>query len=154
MIIGDWLDRGAIAARVSAADKRQALSVVSEIAARAFGLKAPKVFDALMERESVAATGVGHGVAVPHAQVPDLDRIRGVFVRLETPVDYGAVDEAPVDIIFALLAPPGRGSEHLRALARVARALRRPEIREQLRNARTPDAVHALLSQEAQSSAA
>src|SRR5258708_28208728 len=103
MIIGDLLDRGAIAARVSAASKRQALSVVAEIAARAFSLKAPKIFDALMEREAIAATGVGHGVAAPHAHLAGLDPVRGVFVRLESPVQLGAVDQEPVAIDFSLL---------------------------------------------------
>jgi len=154
MNIGDLLGRASISARVSASTKRQALAVVSEIAARAFDLKAARVFDALMERECAAATGVGHGVAVPHAQVQGLDRIRGVFVRLEAPVEFGSVDDKPVDLIFALLAPPGAGSEHLRALARVSRILRCVDVREQLRHAASADAIHALLTQEPRSSAA
>ena len=154
MNIGELLDNGSIAARVSATTKRQALSVVAEIAARVFRVKATSVFDALMEREAMAPTGVGHGIAVPHAQIAGLDRIRGVFVRLETPIEFGAVDDEPVDLLFALLAPPGASSDHLRALARVSRVLRRPDVREQLRAARGADTIHALLAQEAQSSAA
>ena len=154
MIIGDLLDSGSIAPRVAAASKRQALSIVAEIAARAFALKAPKVFEALMEREAIGPTGVGRGVAVPHAQVAGLDRIHGIFVRLESPVDFGAVDDEPVDLLFALLAPQGGGSEHLRALARVSRVLREAELREQIRNARGADAIHALLAREARPSAA
>ena len=154
MNIGDLLDNGSIAARVSATNKRQALSVVAEIAARVFKVKAARVLDALLEREATAPTGVGHGIAVPHAQIAGLDRMRGVFLRLETPIEFGAVDDEPVDLIFALLAPPAAGSDQLRALARVSRILRRPDIREQLRSARSADAIHALLAQEAQSSAA
>jgi len=154
MIIGDLLDRGAIAPRISAASKRQALAVISEIGARSFGLKAPELFDALMEREAAGSTGVGHGVAVPHAKVGGLDRIRGVFVRLEQPIDFGAVDEQPVDLVFALLSPPEAASEHLRALARVTRVLRQGDLREQLRKAWGADAVRALLVQEARPSAA
>ena len=154
MMVGTLLDSGSISPRVTAASKRQALAVVAEIAARRFGLKAAKVLDSLMERETIAPTGVGKGIAVPHAQVGGLDRMRGVFVRLETPVDFDAVDDKPVDLIFALLAPAGAGSEHLRALARVSRILRRADIREQLRVARTADAIHALLAQEVQISAA
>jgi len=154
MNIGDLLDNGSIAARVSATNKRQALSVVAEIAARVFKMKAARVLDALLEREATAPTGVGHGIAVPHAQIAGLDRMRGVFLRLETPIEFGAVDDEPVDLIFALLAPPAAGSDQLRALARVSRILRRPDIREQLRSARSADAIHALLAQEAQSSAA
>jgi len=117
-------------------------------------VKAAHVLDALLEREATAPTGVGHGIAVPHAQIAGLDRMRGVFLRLETPIEFGAVDDEPVDLIFALLAPPAASSDQLRALARVSRILRRPDIREQLRSARSADAIHALLAQEAQSSAA
>lgn len=154
MQIGDILDRGAIAVRVSARDKRRVLAVVAEIAARSFGLDSAAVLDALAEREQAGSTGVGHGVAVPHARLEGLERLRGVFVRLDHPTDFGSIDDQPVDLIFALFAPPQAGSEHLRALARVSRLLRQTELREHLRQARTPDAIHALLAQEAKSSAA
>ena len=91
---------------------------------------------------------------MPHARVAGLDRMRGLFLRLESPVDFDAIDGAPVDLIFALFAPPDAGSEHLRSLARVARMLRQKELRQQLRQARTPDAIHALLAQPARPSAA
>ena len=154
MDIGDLLDRHAIIPRVTATSKRQSLSVAAEVAARLYGLKAATVLDALLAREEEGSTGVGSGVAVPHARVKGLDRVRGIFFRLETPVDFGAVDDQPVDLVFALLAPPETRTEHLRALARVSRALRRPEMREQLRQARTQDAMQALLAREATPSAA
>ena len=102
----------------------------------------------------MGSTGVGYGVAVPHARVAGLTRLRGVFVRLEHAVEFGAVDDRPVDLIFALFAPPEANGEHLRALARVSRILRQAELREQLRKARSPDAIHALLTQEARPTAA
>jgi PTS system nitrogen regulatory IIA component len=148
MNIGDLLDRSAISLRVGAADKRRALAVIAEIAARQLDLEPGEVLDALLEREAAASTGVGHGVAVPHARLEGLKRMRGVFVRLEQPVDFAAVDDQPVDLLFALLAPRDAGADHLRALARVSRLLRQNELREQLRKARTADAVHALLVQE------
>lgn len=147
--IGDLLDRKAIALRVSAATKRQALAVIAEIAARNFGLEVADVLDALAEREAAGSTGVGHGVAVPHARLGGLDRMRGVFVRLEHPVDFQAVDEQPVDLLFALFAPMEATTEHLRALARVSRLLRQSEVRQRVRQARTADAIHALLLQDA-----
>jgi PTS system nitrogen regulatory IIA component len=149
MQIGDILDRNAIALRVSAANKRQALALIAEIAARNLGLDAPEILDALAEREQAGSTGVGHGVAAPHARLEGLERMRGVFVRLDQPVEFEAVDEQPVDLIFALFAPQDVGAEHLRALARVSRLLRQGELREQLRQARTADAIHALLVQDA-----
>jgi PTS system nitrogen regulatory IIA component len=152
--IEDLLDRRAITPKLSAHTKRQALSLLAETAARRFDLDAGVVLDALLAREQASSTGVGSGVAVPHARLEGLDRMRGVFVRLETPVDFDSVDGMPVDLIFALFAPADAGSEHLRALARVARLLRQKELRQQLRQARTPDAIHALLAQPAHPSAA
>lgn len=154
MQIGDILDRAAIAARASAPNKRQALTVVAEIAARHFGLDGAVVLEGLLEREAAGSTGVGYGVAVPHARLDGLTRMRGVFVRLDQPVDFESVDEHPVDLIFALFAPPNASSEHLRALARVSRMLRQGDLRDHLRQATTPDAVHALLVQEQPSAAA
>ena len=149
MNIGELLDRSAISVRVSAGNKKKVLAVIAEIAARNFGLDAGDVLDALSEREAAGSTGVGYGVAVPHARLEGLERMRGVFVRVEQPVEFGSVDDQPVDLLFALFAPKNAGAEHLRALARVSRLLRQGELREQLRKARSADAVHALLVQDA-----
>jgi nitrogen PTS system EIIA component len=145
MQIGELLDRHAIALRISAANKRQALAVIAEIAARNLGLDAGDVLDALAEREQAGSTGVGYGVAAHAARLEGLGRMRGIFVRLDQPVEFEAVDDQPVDLIFALFAPTDAGAEHLRALARVSRLLRQADLREQLRQARTADAIHALL---------
>ncbi|HEY0647536.1 PTS IIA-like nitrogen regulatory protein PtsN [Phenylobacterium sp.] len=149
MNIGELLDRSAISVRVSAGNKKKVLAVIAEIAARNFGLDAGDVLDALSEREAAGSTGVGYGVAVPHARLEGLERMRGVFVRVEQPVEFGSVDDQPVDLLFALFAPKNAGAEHLRALARVSRIMRQSELREQLRKARSADAVHALLVQDA-----
>ena len=154
MDIGDLLDSSAIGARVNASSKRQALSVVSEIAGRAFHLKSADVLAKLLQRERMGSTGVGAGVAVPHCRLRGLERVRGVFLRLDSPIDFGAVDEQPVDLIFALLAPINDASEHLRSLARVSRVLRQSELRQQLRQARGVDAIRALLVQDQRPSAA
>lgn len=148
MNIGELLDRTAISLRVGAANKKKALTVIAEIAARNFGLEPAAVLDALLEREAAGSTGVGHGVAVPHARLDGLERMRGVFVRLEQPVEFQSVDDQPVDLLFALFAPRNAGAEHLRALAKVSRQLRQGDLREQLRKARSADAVHALLVQD------
>ena len=154
MEIGDLLDRRAVTPKASAASKRQALALVAETAARRFDLDAGDILEALLAREQLGSTGVGSGVAVPHARTPGLDRMRAVFVGLEAPVDYGSVDGHPVDLLFALLAPESAGPEHLQAFARVARLLRQSKLRLQLRQARTPDAIYALLAQTAPPSAA
>ena len=144
MAIGDLLAPQGVVLRGGASSKRQALHAVAEAAAQALGLDEGRVFDALLEREALGSTGLGSGVAVPHARLSGIERVTGVFVRLDTPVAYDAVDDRPVDLMFALFAPPKDGAEHLRALAAVSRALRSSELREQLRQARTTDAVRAL----------
>ncbi|WGM29908.1 PTS IIA-like nitrogen regulatory protein PtsN [Brevundimonas sp. NIBR11] len=149
MDIGELLVRDGIVLKSGASSKRQALHVVASAAAHAMGQDEIRVFDALMEREALGSTGLGSGVAVPHARVPGLETVKAVFVRLDTPVAYDAVDDRPVDLMFALFAPPKAGAEHLRALAAVSRALRSPELREQLRQARTIDAIHALFVRDA-----
>lgn len=153
MNLSDLLDRESVAVRV-AATKRQVLSAIAEIAARRFGVAASTVLDALLERERAGSTGVGSGVAAPHARLAGLDRLRAVFVRLEHPVAFDAVDDKPVDLLFALFAPPDGDLEHLRALARVTRTLRQSEFRERLRQARAPDAMYALLASEPRRSSA
>lgn len=91
---------------------------------------------------------------MPHARSPEISKVSGVFVKLEQPLEFDAVDDRPVDLVFALFAPAEDGAEHLRALAAVSRLLRRPEVREQLRRARTPEALYALLVHRIEASAA
>jgi len=148
------LVRDGIVLKSGASSKRQALHGVATAAAQCMGIEETKIFDALMERESLGSTGLGSGVAVPHARLEGLGGIRAVFVRLDTPVAYDAVDDRPVDLMFALFAPPKSGADHLRALAAVSRAMRSPELREQLRQARTVDAVHALFVRDEAATAA
>jgi PTS system nitrogen regulatory IIA component len=154
MIIDDLLDIGAVVLKANATSKRQALALAADVAARRFGLKSAEVLEALLERESMGSTGVGHGVGLPHARLRGLDRIRGVFVKLDNPIAFAALDDKPVDLMFVLLAPHDAGVDHLRALAKISRLLRQPILREQLRSAQSSDAVLALLSQEPQTTAA
>src|SRR5687768_11275511 len=105
MEIGQWLDRNAIAYRASAANKRQALAIAAELGARSFGQEPSEVLEALSEREEEGSTGVGLGVAVPHARLTGLERMRAVFLRLEHPVEFDSVDDQPVDLVFVLFAP-------------------------------------------------
>jgi PTS system nitrogen regulatory IIA component len=154
MTIGDLLDSSAVSLRVSASNKRQVLNVIADVAARTLGVDADVALEGLLEREAAGSTGVGQGVALPHARIKGLDRVQAVFVRLETPVAYGALDDKPVDLLVALFAPPEANSQHLRALARVSRMMRLPELREQLRQARSADAIHVLLARESEPNAA
>ena len=154
MDISDLLVRDGIVLRHGASSKRQLLNMVAEAAAEGLGLDEAEVLEALLEREALGSTGLGSGVAAPHARVSGLQSVRGVFLRLETPVAYEAMDDRPVDLVFALFAPPRAGAEHLRALAAVSRALRAPELREKLRQAQTIDAVRALFVRDETATAA
>lgn len=149
MDIGDLLSRDAIVMRGGASSKRQALSMAAEAASGVLGLDQARILEALLEREALGSTGLGSGVAVPHARLQGLDRVVGVFVRLDAPVAFDAVDDRPVDLLFALFAPPEAGAEHLRALAAVSRLMRSSDVREQLRQARTADAINALFVRDA-----
>ena len=144
MDIGELLADGGVVLRSGASSKRQALHTVAEVAAQSLGMPENRILEALLEREALGSTGLGSGVAVPHARLEGIERVTAVFVRLDTPVAYGALDDRPVDLLLALFAPPRDGADHLRALAAVSRALRSPVMREQLRLARTPDAIRAL----------
>jgi PTS system nitrogen regulatory IIA component len=152
--LSEFLDPGAISARLNAPTKRQALSIIADIASRSLNIKSADLLAKLLERERLSSTGVGNGVAVPHAVLPGLDRMHGVFVRLETPIAFGAVDDQPVDLIFALFAPAEHPVEHLRALARVSRALRQADLRQHLRQAHSPDAIRALMVRDPRQTAA
>ena len=144
MDIAQLLAKDGVVLRSGASSKRQALHTVADTAARALRLDEDRILDALLEREALGSTGLGYGVALPHARIEGLTQVVAVFVRLETPVAYDAVDDRPVDLIFALFAPPSDGAEHLRALAAASRALRSSEMRLQLRQAHTTDAIRAL----------
>jgi PTS system nitrogen regulatory IIA component len=103
--------------------------------------------DGLQERESLGPTGVGNGIALPHARFEDLSKITGMFIRLEKPLDYESVDRLPVDLIFALFAPKDSGVDHLKALALVSRTMRDPNICAKLRANSDPVKLYAILTE-------
>ncbi|HEY1225454.1 MAG TPA: PTS sugar transporter subunit IIA [Brevundimonas sp.] len=154
MDIGELLTADGIVLRGGASSKRQALHIVADAAAQILAMSEGRVMDALLEREALGSTGLGSGVAVPHARIEGMSRVCAVFVRLDTPIAWGSLDDRPVDMLFGLFAPPSDGADHLRALAAVSRAMRDLELREQLRQARTADAVRALFVREKAATAA
>ena len=129
--------------------KKRLLQEIAQTAAQAYGFDASRAFDALQERETLGPTGVGDGVAIPHARVPGLDRVVGAFYRLERPVEYESVDRQPVDLVFALFAPENAGVDHLKALALVSRLMRDPATRTKLRANEDPTTLYAILTEEA-----
>lgn len=131
----------------SASSKKRLLHAVGEVAESAYGLESSRVVEALLERENLGPTGVGHGVALPHARLEGLDSVVGAFVRLEKPVDFNAVDRQPVDIAFALFAPEEAGVEHLKALALVSRTLRDSAVCAKLRANQDAQTLYSILTE-------
>jgi PTS system nitrogen regulatory IIA component len=143
-----------IVPNLHATSKKQALQELARHGAALTGLGERQIFDVLLERERLGTTGVGSGIAIPHGKLPGLDRLYGLFARIETPIDFDAIDEQPVDLIFMLLAPENAGADHLKALARVSRLLRDKAVCDKLRGSDNADALYALLTESARSHAA
>ena len=154
MDLSDLVSQQAVVAALKAANKKQLLQELASRAAALVGLPERTIFDTLLERERLGTTGVGHGIAIPHGRLAGLTRIWGVFARLDQPIDFDAIDDQPVDLVFLLLAPEGAGADHLKALARVSRLLRNTAICEKLRAADDAAAIYAILTEPAASSQA
>lgn len=154
MEIRDILATDAVSCNLRATSKKQLFQEIAARAADVYGLDARAIFEALLERERLGGTGMGRGVAAPHARLDGVEAIRGVFMRLEKPIDFDAVDDQPVDLVFALLAPEDAGADHLRALARVSRALRDPGVCAKLRSCADSTALYAVLTENIASRAA
>ena len=146
MDLSDLIAREAVISPLKAASKKQAIQTLSGRAADLTGFDPRDVFDTLLEREKLGSTGIGRGVAIPHGRVEGLDRLFGLFARLDKPIAFDASDEQPVDLIFLLLAPEGSGADHLKALARIARLLRDEGGAARLRDARDPNDIYELLT--------
>ena len=131
---------------VAAANKKALLQQLGGIAGEMAGVDPRQVIERVAAREKLGSTGFGGGVAIPHAKLPGLPKVNGVFVRLAHPIDFAAVDGLPVDLVFLLLSPEGAGAEHLKALARVSRRLRDRAFLTKLRGAGSPDALYALFT--------
>lgn len=144
--LADILKPAAVLPRLRAADRQQALSALADAAAKATGLSAPEIYESVQEREKLGGTGVGDGVAIPHARVAGLKAPLGVFARLENAVDFEAADEVPADLVFLLLSPKEAGADHLKALATIARTFRRAEVRDALRAAPSKEAIVVILT--------
>lgn len=145
MQINEFLDFEAIGLDLSPGNKRQLLNQLAQIAAARLSVDPSDIADAIAERERLGSTGFGGGVAIPHGKLASLDRVYALVARLAQPIDYKAIDGAPVDLVFLLLSPPDAGAEHLKALAAVSRLVRSATTIEKIRGARSRDAMAAVL---------
>ncbi len=148
------LKPSAVKVASSYSSKKRLFVDLGQTAADSYGVNADAVTTALLDRESLGPTGVGHGIALPHARLDGLEDIVGMFVRVEKPTEFSAVDKQPVDLVFCLLAPHQAGVEHLKALALVSRTLRDGDVCAKLRANNDPATLHAIFSESRASRAA
>lgn len=154
MDLSDLIEVSAVMPALKANSKKQLLQLLAEKAAAVTGLPEREVFDTILQRERLGSTGVGNGIAIPHGKLPGISRITGIFARLESPIDFEALDDQPVDLVFLLLAPEGAGADHLKALSRIARVLRDSDTVTKIRGTQDAAAIHTFLSQTPTSHAA
>jgi PTS system nitrogen regulatory IIA component len=154
MDLSDLIEPAAVLPALKANSKKQLLQLLAEKASALTGIPEREIFDTVLQRERLGSTGVGNGIAIPHGKLPGAARITGVFARLESPLDFEALDDEPVDLVFLLLAPEGAGADHLKALSRIARVLRDSETVAKIRGTRDADAIHTLLAHSPASHAA
>ncbi|HXL68227.1 MAG TPA: PTS IIA-like nitrogen regulatory protein PtsN [Xanthobacteraceae bacterium] len=146
MPLSDLLASKAVVSALKASDKKEAIQGLAARLGTLIRRDANEIFEVLLQRERLGSTGIGGGVAIPHGKLPKLDKLVGVFARLAKPINFDALDGEPVDLVFALLAPEAAGADHLKALARIARLLRDPEVAEKLRTVVDSDQMFAVLT--------
>ena len=154
MNVANILQSEAVKSVSTISSKKRLFHELGDLASVAYGLKSAEVANALQERESLGPTGVGHGVALPHARLSGLESVRGLFIQIEKPLEFEAVDKKPVDLIFALLAPEDAGVEHLKALAVVSRSMRDSDLCAKLRANSDEVTLHTLLAEQRRTQAA
>ena len=153
MLLTDLVAPNAIIPALKVNGKKQMLQELAARAAELSGQSERTIFEILQQREKLGSTGVGNGIAIPHGKLPKLGKLFGLFARLDRPVDFEALDGQPVDLVFLLLAPETAGADHLKALARVARLLRDPDVARKLRESRDAEALYAVLAMPSASAA-
>jgi nitrogen PTS system EIIA component len=146
MALAGLLHQNAIIPAMRANSKKQLLQELAAKASKLTGLPEREIFDVILQRERLGSTGVGNGIAIPHGKLSNLPSIVGIFARLDAPVDFEALDDQPVDLVFLLLAPEGAGADHLKALARIARLFREPGVVSKLRGSSDKSALYAVLT--------
>jgi len=146
MPLSDLLASKAVVSALKASDKKEAIQGLAARLGTLIRRDANEIFEVLLQRERLGSTGIGGGVAIPHGKLPKLDKLVGVFARLAKPINFDALDGEPVDLVFVLLAPEAAGADHLKALARIARLLRDPEVAEKLRTVVDSDQMFAVLT--------
>src|SRR5215470_4421391 len=146
MPLNDLVAPHAVVPALKVNSKKQAIQELAARAAELTGHGEREILEILQQREKLGSTGIGNGIAIPHGKLAKLERLFGLFARLDRPIEFEALDGQPVDLIFLLLAPESAGADHLKALARVARLMRTPDIASKLRDAHAAEALYSVLA--------
>jgi nitrogen PTS system EIIA component len=146
MTLNDIIDARAILPALKVSNKKQLLQDLSQSMSALVATDARVIFDTLLQREKLGSTGLGQGIAIPHGRLSNIDRVHGVFARLQSPIAFDSVDGEPVDLVFALVSPAHAGADHLTALARISRLLRDGATLKKLRGTETAEGLFAILS--------
>lgn len=147
MQLSDILVPEAVKVLAGCSSKKRIFHDIGSLAELAYDIEPTSVIDGLIEREGLGPTGVGNGVALPHARLPNVSKVHGLFLRLEKPLNFEAVDKQPIDLAFALIAPEQSGVDHLKALALVSRTLRDPAVCAKLRANADPVTLYSILTE-------
>lgn len=154
MEIFNFLAPQSVFVGVKAKSKKQILQFISDEAAKITQIDQREIFDSLLERERLGSTGVGRGIAIPHAKFKDLTEIVGIFVKLSQEVEFESIDDKPVDLVFLLMVPENAGADHLTALARISRFMRDKDNIAAIHGAENVDSLHTVLTQNKNANAA
>ena len=154
MNINDMLSNDALLINFDGTSKKQVLEELTKLAETKLGLNSRALLENLIKREKLGSTAVGNGIAIPHANVPDIDKPHVFVSTLINGLDFNSTDDLPVDIIFLLIAPDNKGSEHLQALALISRLLRNKELTTKLRGCKSPESALAVITQSVRDEAA
>ncbi len=147
MDLSSILKPDAVKVIAEASSKKRLFQRLGEAAEAAYGIDSSRAVEALMDRESLGPTGVGKGIALPHARIPGASKVMAVFFKVERPIEFSAVDRQPVDLVFALFAPEDSGVEHLKALALISRTMRNSAVCAKLRANDNPATLHTVLTE-------
>ena len=148
MLLSKILDQKSVTLVTNVTSKKRLFQEIANHISLKCGLKVDEVFNALQEREQLGPTGMGNGIAIPHARLKVVNKIMGMFIKLSKPIDFDAVDRQRVDLIFVIIAPSDGGVDHLKALAKVSRLLRNQNICAKLRSAEDISTLYTILTQD------
>lgn len=131
---------------VQCTSKKRALEIISEVAAKQLEQNPTELFECMLNREKMGSTGIGNGIAIPHGRIFNSDKAVAVLLQCEEPIQFDAIDNQPVDLLFALLVPDAQCKQHLKTLSSMAEKLSDKHVLRQLRNASSDNELYQIIT--------